>query len=61
MGNLDDFSVHIYGITYKGYNEHRILPNGFIDSPIGSGHLNANGHRMIAELLGPILAQEVSR
>ena len=35
----------------KEYEESHILPNGFINTPVGAGHLNREGHRMIADEL----------
>jgi hypothetical protein len=32
----------------RAYNEQYILPHGFWNTHIGSGHLNKNGHRIIA-------------
>ena len=42
----------------ENYETHRILPYGFLNSHIGQGHLNAEGHRMIAETLHKILQEE---
>lgn len=39
----------------KEYNEKHILPYGFLNTAVGAGHLNENGHRMIAEELGKII------
>jgi hypothetical protein len=33
------------------YNAHHILPHGFFNTAVGSGHLNKNGHRIIANQL----------
>ncbi len=40
------------------YQEGRILPYGFLNTGIASGHLNADGHRMFAEELYKILNGE---
>ena len=48
-----------YGITFvdmtdtflQAYEEEHILPYGFANTHVGQGHLNKNGHRMIAEKL----------
>lgn len=47
--------VDMGAVFVKEYNEKRVLPYGFINGPVGSGHLNAEGHRMIAETLDDIL------
>ncbi|MBO4918739.1 MAG: hypothetical protein J5365_01135 [Erysipelotrichaceae bacterium] len=54
------------GITYldmsekyiEEYEKNRILPYGFINTKIGNGHLNVEGHRMMAEELYRILKEE---
>ena len=33
---------------YENYNENYTLPHGFINSYVGSGHLNTTGHELIA-------------
>jgi hypothetical protein len=33
------------------YQTNHILPHGFANGPVGAGHLNTNGHRMVAEEL----------
>lgn len=51
------------GITYidmfadfnRNYQEEHTLPYGFLNSPIGTGHLNSVGHRLIADALAEIL------
>lgn len=35
----------------KNYNEKQILPHGYCNTKVGVGHLNAEGHRIIAERL----------
>lgn len=40
------------------YTEQHQLPNGFLDSQLGVGHLNVYGHEAIADLLVNILVQE---
>ena len=39
------------------YNESYLLPHGFITGEIGSGHLNAHGHRAIAQQLADIITR----
>lgn len=41
----------------KEYDEQHIVPHGFINSSVSSGHLNAHGHRMIAEELYKVIAE----
>ncbi|MBE6620190.1 MAG: hypothetical protein E7625_02345 [Ruminococcaceae bacterium] len=40
------------------YDEKHILPHGFANTSIGTGHLNKHGHRMIAEELFEIIGSE---
>ena len=40
------------------YNENYILPYGFINTSVGSGHLNKYGHKMIAEELYEVIEEE---
>lgn len=40
------------------YDDNHILPYGFVNSAVGSGHLNKHGHRMMAEELYAMM-QEV--
>jgi len=42
----------------KEYQNNKLLPYGFINTEIGSGHLNRHGHRMIAEELFRMLKEE---
>ena len=52
-----------YGITFVDvtdrflaeYNESYVLPHGFINTAVEAGHLNADGHREIAEELAPVV------
>lgn len=54
-----------YGITfidmtdrfYEMYNESHQLPHGFVTGELGDGHLNADGHRVIAEALAEAMAE----
>lgn len=47
------------GSTYLDhYDKQRLLPYGFWNSKVGSGHLNAQGHKMIAETLSHTLKKE---
>ncbi|MBQ9833127.1 MAG: hypothetical protein IJO48_05275 [Clostridia bacterium] len=39
------------------YNENYILPHGFANSSVGSGHINKYGHQMIAEELYKIMKE----
>jgi lysophospholipase L1-like esterase len=39
------------------YRKSHILPNGFINTHVGTGHLNTDGHRMIAEKLYAYISQ----
>lgn len=39
------------------YSSKYIVPNGFINGPIGDGHLNPDGHRMIADELSKLIKE----
>jgi len=41
----------------KEYNENDILPHGFSNTSVGSGHLNRYGHEMIASELYKIISE----
>lgn len=55
-----------YGIEFvnmgedfkKEYNENEEVPYGFMNTSLGSGHLNRTGHKLIAEKLAKILGDE---
>ena len=47
--------VDMYDEFKKKYNEEKILPNGFMNTKVGSGHLNRNGHELIAKKLYSIV------
>lgn len=42
----------------KMYHEEKVLPYGFLNTPIGKGHLNEKGHECLAKTLLPILTSE---
>ena len=42
----------------KEYKERRVLPNGFANSHIGKGHLNAEGYKILAKVLANLLKKE---
>ena len=39
------------------YENNQILPHGFINSYVGSGHINAEGHRMIANKITDMILE----
>lgn len=41
----------------KNYKENFTLPHGFINSYVGTGHLNSTGHQIIADKLEDIMLQ----
>lgn len=53
------------GITYidmgdvflDNYKKHHILPHGFYNTKIGTGHLNSHGHKMIAKELFRVILE----
>ena len=44
-------SENMYSDFEEYYNENCKLPRGFSNTKIGSGHINEDGHRVIAERL----------
>lgn len=42
----------------KEYEKRRVLPNGFANSHIGKGHLNAEGYKILARVLADVLKKE---
>ena len=40
------------------YNKNHVLPHGHLNSQVGKGHLNKDGHRMIADTLAKRIHQE---
>jgi hypothetical protein len=47
----DIYFVDMTGPFMRSYNERYLLPHGFWNTHVGEGHLNKNGHRIIAEEL----------
>ena len=45
-------------IFIKEYEENHVLPHGFANSSVGSGHLNNNGHKMIANAVYELVKEE---
>lgn len=45
-------------VIINNYEASRILPRGFLNGRAGFGHLNTEGHRMVAETLHRILQEE---
>lgn len=43
--------INMEDVFLVEYSDSHILPHGFSNTLLGSGHLNAEGHRMIAETL----------
>lgn len=41
----------------KLYKDNHVLPNGFINTAIGSGHLNKYGHQLIGERLAEVIKE----
>lgn len=40
------------------YQSQRIIPYGFSNTAVGVGHLNKDGHRMVAEMLYQVIAED---
>ena len=49
--------VDMSPIFAREYEENQVLPHGFINSYVGSGHVNADGHRMIADKITEIILE----
>ena len=45
-------------IFLREYQENHILPHGFANSSVGTGHLNKNGHKMMANALYELIKEE---
>jgi hypothetical protein len=45
------YFIDMTDIFIEEYNNNHILPHGFSNTTIGAGHLNKNGHRLIANEL----------
>jgi hypothetical protein len=42
------FFIDMTDVFINAYNTRHILPHGFLNTAVGAGHLNKNGHAMIA-------------
>jgi hypothetical protein len=49
--NNNIYFIDMTNIFMEAYKTNYILPHGFINTAVGVGHLNINGHRMIANEL----------
>jgi hypothetical protein len=49
--NNDIVFINMADYFIEEYNNNHILPHGFSNTSIGAGHLNKNGHRLIANEL----------
>jgi hypothetical protein len=49
--NNDILFVNMADVFIEEYNNNHILPHGFSNTAVGSGHLNRNGHKIIAHEL----------
>jgi hypothetical protein len=47
--------VNMTDVFLKACADHHVLPHGFANTRIGTGHLNAAGHRMVAEELARVI------
>jgi hypothetical protein len=45
------YFIDMTDVFLKEYKKNHILPHGFANTAIGTGHLNKNGHRLIADAL----------
>jgi hypothetical protein len=55
----DVLFVDMTGAFISAYNTRRVLPHGFLNTAVGAGHLNKNGHAIIAaELFKRIQEQQ---
>lgn len=54
--------IDMYDDYLEYYEKYNILPNGFSNTKVGSGHLNKYGHRVIAQrLYDVIMKMEVAK
>lgn len=54
--------IDMTDVFLEAYAEDFTLPHGFANTPAGTGHLNAEGHRMVAEALySAICAREAGK
>jgi hypothetical protein len=49
--------IDMSDIFLSKYEKEYILPHGFSNSAVGAGHLNADGHSMIAEKLVRVILE----
>lgn len=49
--------VDMTGLFIEAYNTYHILPHGFFNSTIGTGHLNEQGHKMIGTELSRMISE----
>lgn len=57
VNNGIDF-LSVEDAFYEAYENEYIIPYGFINSEIGSGHLNKYGHRILAEEIYKVLIKK---
>jgi len=50
--------VDMTDVFLRAYGEDHILPHGFANTEIGTGHINRHGHRMVAEEIYRIITQK---
>jgi len=55
--NNDVIFIDMYEVFKENYEETYKLPRGFSNSKAGSGHLNEEGHRVIAEKLFSVICK----
>lgn len=48
--------IDMTDVFLEAYSEDFTLPHGFANTPAGTGHLNAEGHRMVAEALYDVIS-----
>ncbi len=54
----DIYYLNMGEIYQKEYEDKRILPYGFSNTSPGTGHLNKNGHQMVADVLYLLLKEK---
>jgi hypothetical protein len=47
-GNNGIYFMDMTGVFMEEYKSNHVLPHGFANTAVGTGHLNKNGHRIIA-------------
>lgn len=55
--NTNIIFIDMSDIFIKASNTSYIFPHGFSNTPIGAGHMNIHGHKMVAEELARVILE----